>query len=382
MTNEQLQSNLELITQEQQNIINNLEVAVIGNNPLSDIVLANLAGLGVKAAYVFGEETGDKIFDDNHFLKFSSICDITYFDNNFKKANLEDWRPSLIMDISEIEEEKQEAYKASQSLFCGFISMDFNEEGSVLYPLNSMGKYSDNILPVDTNNECLQSRSILATIGVDEIRKSVMKLNDKDKTIKEPLFMNNNKNKFEGRDILVVGAGGIGNYFALGSRYMKDNFRIVDFDSFETKNMNRQVFCDVGKNKGKVISSYFDNFSNIDKKVDKEFLDNLDKPDMVIGCVDNNFTRNILSDYCKEKFIPYLDGGVGITQGQISFNPEKKQVRDVSKEDSSCLYKPNPSIVIPNCIIGLKLSDIIKDDIKEGYRFFFNSFSKNRYEEY
>lgn len=119
----------------------------------------------------------------------------------------------------------------------------------------------------------------------------------------------------------VIGLGGLGTNVAVhlaGAGVGK--LYLCDFDTVCETNLNRQFMYtadDIGKFKcsalKKRLSSYADNgdITEVNSKItDASSLNSLGDCDIVFSCVDNNETRIILEDFCKENNIPLVHGGI------------------------------------------------------------------------
>jgi len=97
--------------------------------------------------------------------------------------------------------------------------------------------------------------------------------------------------KLQNAKILILGVGGVGGY-ALDCLYRSgiSNITIVDYDIFEESNLNRQLFAEnIGKKKVEVFKEKFPEIKAIDKKIDKEWVDEFDFStfDFVLDCIDD-----------------------------------------------------------------------------------------------
>lgn len=116
-------------------------------------------------------------------------------------------------------------------------------------------------------------------------------------------------------NIYIIGCGGIGSYLSnfiykardAGQIPRLSTITVIDFDIVEQKNLTYQNFNveDIGKKKSYVIGTRY-NFNHLDMRIDKDVNLQLDENDIVICCVDNNLTRIIMYEYCKNK-CKYLD---------------------------------------------------------------------------
>lgn len=93
--------------------------------------------------------------------------------------------------------------------------------------------------------------------------------------------------------IVIIGAGGVGSYLLPPMCMLRDpeTVFVVDGDTLETKNLNRQLFKreDVGENKADALSDRYGC-----KSIPKFFahgVDTFDPEDWLLVCVDNNPAR-------------------------------------------------------------------------------------------
>lgn len=111
-----------------------------------------------------------------------------------------------------------------------------------------------------------------------------------DRTIK--LFGQDNFNKFSNTKIILLGVGGVGS-FALDSLYntgIKD-ITIVDFDTYEESNMNRQLGShgNIGKIKVEALKEKYPEVTPIHAKITKEWIDEHDfsQYDYILDAIDD-----------------------------------------------------------------------------------------------
>lgn len=91
--------------------------------------------------------------------------------------------------------------------------------------------------------------------------------------------------------ILLLGVGGIGS-FCLDGLYRSglQNITIVDFDTYDVTNQNRQIGSEaVGEIKVKRLKALYTNITSYNEKVTKEWLNNHDisQYDLVIDAIDD-----------------------------------------------------------------------------------------------
>ncbi len=121
--------------------------------------------------------------------------------------------------------------------------------------------------------------------------------------------------------VLVVGAGGLGcpTLTYLGAAGV-GLIRIADFDEVSETNLNRQFFygpSDMGKNKAVYARGHLlkqnpsITIEAVPTKVTRDNVRGLvDDVDIVVDCVDNIRTREVLNEVCMEKNIPLIEAGV------------------------------------------------------------------------
>ena len=129
--------------------------------------------------------------------------------------------------------------------------------------------------------------------------------------------------------ITVIGCGGIGGATTeMLVRMGIGNLRIIDKDSFDVSNINRQLmssFYSVGKSK--VNTTYetlksinpFTNIEAIEEEVGEDNVRKIIKDsDIVIDALDNIITRIIVSRNARDLDIPFIHGAIHGTMGQVS----------------------------------------------------------------
>ncbi|RXJ81857.1 ThiF family adenylyltransferase [Arcobacter sp. F2176] len=98
-----------------------------------------------------------------------------------------------------------------------------------------------------------------------------------DRTLK--LFGDNNFDKFQNTKIILLGVGGVGS-FALDSLYRTGitNITIVDFDTYEESNLNRQMGSEgnIGRVKVEALKEKYPNVQIIHEKITESWVDEFD----------------------------------------------------------------------------------------------------------
>ena len=165
--------------------------------------------------------------------------------------------------------------------------------------------------------------------------------------------------------ILQVGGGATGSILlSFLIPYMKEHSLILmDGDIVEEKNLSNQKYTmkDVGKNKAEVIISRYKRFYK-EKELFflPDYLKDIDQirkinPDIIIGCVDNVYTRKILHEYFMEETgnLVYADAGNGdqerngqvVTGIKVNGKITKSPVLDVYPE----MKAVEDQISVPSC---------------------------------
>ena len=144
-----------------------------------------------------------------------------------------------------------------------------------------------------------------------------------------PLVSREEQEKFRNAKITVIGCGGIGGEtIEMLARMGVGELVLVDEDSFDLTNMNRQTLAtvddldkdksEVAANKVKSINPYV-KVTSYSKHVDKDNIDEIiGDSKIVIDALDNVLTRVIVSRKASEKKIPYVHGAIHGTLGQIT----------------------------------------------------------------
>ncbi|XOB63113.1 ThiF family adenylyltransferase [Campylobacterota bacterium DY0563] len=111
-----------------------------------------------------------------------------------------------------------------------------------------------------------------------------------DRTLK--LFGEENFKKFQNTKLILLGVGGVGS-FALDSLYNTGitNITIVDFDTYEESNMNRQLGShgNIGKVKVDSLKEKYPEVTPINEKITPEWIDDFDfsQYDLILDAIDD-----------------------------------------------------------------------------------------------
>ncbi len=134
--------------------------------------------------------------------------------------------------------------------------------------------------------------------------------------------------KIRNTTITVVGAGGLGGYVVdQFARLGVGTLRIIDHDSFDISNLNRQLYSDtdnIGRSKAEAATQRValvnpevrvDTFPELLTAMNASEL--LKGSDLVIDAVDNLNTKMLIQDCCRKLGIPFVHGAVGGWSAQV-----------------------------------------------------------------
>ncbi|WP_297485863.1 ThiF family adenylyltransferase [Sulfurimonas sp.] len=122
------------------------------------------------------------------------------------------------------------------------------------------------------------------------------------------LLLQEDFKKLEDANIILLGVGGVGS-FCLDCLYRSGikNITIVDFDSYDASNQNRQMWSELHENKTKVIAlkEHYPQLQIINKRIDEEWVRAFDfEPyDLVLDAIDDRNAKLALAQKCYKKLI-------------------------------------------------------------------------------
>ena len=150
--------------------------------------------------------------------------------------------------------------------------------------------------------------------------------------------------KIKSLKILIVGVGGVGAH-CLDALYRTgvSDITIVDFDSYDTTNQNRQIGSDAqGRQKVEVLRNMYQGVTGIDEKITVAWVENFDfEPyDFVVDAIDDVAPKCALIAKTYRKLISSMGSAkridstkVEITKLSKTFNdPLAKKVREELKK--------------------------------------------------
>jgi tRNA A37 threonylcarbamoyladenosine dehydratase len=135
--------------------------------------------------------------------------------------------------------------------------------------------------------------------------------------------------KLENAKIILLGVGGVGS-FCLDCLYrsgVKD-ITIVDFDTYDESNQNRQMWSELhyGEFKVEALKKHYPELKIINKRIDEEWVweFDFDQYDLVLDAIDDRNAKLALAQKCYKKLISSFGGAKRM-------DPTKVQVADIWK---------------------------------------------------
>ena len=135
--------------------------------------------------------------------------------------------------------------------------------------------------------------------------------------------------KLQDAKVLLLGVGGVGS-FCLDCLYrsgVKD-ITIVDFDTYDKTNQNRQMWSELheGESKVEALKEHYPELNVINKRIDEEWVLAFDfEPyDVVLDAIDDRNAKLALAQKCYKKLISSFGSAKRL-------DPTKVQVSDIWK---------------------------------------------------
>ena len=399
---------IEVWGEENQIKLLNSRVLILGAETLGQMVLGCCCGLGIGDILMLDNtRSSQSNFDfmspslnrfenakvmetlESKARQINDNINIRVLHSKFSRSilNYLEFKPDAILDAQNNPQHKEEALGFALDTGTKYISAYNSPTKAIISRLNPKTEPlsiidHDGIIYEEPFQGSITS-GLCAGIMVDELRKSIFQMDESDLPLEERVEYNlksaNRTNltldlsldihRKNNTRVLVAGAGAIGNYVALNlalSGFKKID--IIDFDKVVYHNLARQILLHsrIGENKAKVLSDRIGEINRIksvvyERKLDASFKDVIrrNKYDVIFGCFDNEMARYDLSEIALALKIPYIDGGTSPTTGTLSvYYPNKtacikckKSLKPIEVKES-CQDAPNPSVIIPNIIIG------------------------------
>ena len=183
-----------------------------------------------------------------------------------------------------------------------------------------------------------------------------------DRTVK--LFGDDNFQKFQNTKIILLGVGGVGS-FALDALYRTGltNITIVDFDTYEESNLNRQMGSEgnIGRIKVEALQEKYPGIEIIHEKITPEWVDEFDFSsfDYILDAIDDIKPKVRLIQKYHRKLISTSGSAKRIDPSKIEYISIWKThndpfIRKIKYELKKRKFKQKFKVVFssesPNCI--------------------------------
>ncbi len=139
--------------------------------------------------------------------------------------------------------------------------------------------------------------------------------------------------KLEDANIILLGIGGVGS-FCLDCLYRSGvkNITIVDFDTYDETNQNRQMWSELHENEVKVeaLQTHYPEIKVINKRIDEQWVwdFNFDEYDLVLDAIDDTKAKLALAQKCYKKLISSFGSAKRLDPTQIKVDDIWKSYGD------------------------------------------------------
>jgi len=127
------------------------------------------------------------------------------------------------------------------------------------------------------------------------------------------LLLNDEFVKLQDAKIILLGVGGVGS-FCLDCLYRSGvkNITIVDFDTYDASNQNRQMWSELHENEVKVeaLKKHYPELETINVRIDEQWVwdFDFDEYDLVLDAIDDRNAKLALAQKCYKKLISSFGG--------------------------------------------------------------------------
>jgi molybdopterin/thiamine biosynthesis adenylyltransferase len=368
-----------------QDVLENATIGVVGDDDLlASLYIMSASALGINKVIALAPslnailvETGQKLNPRFVLTHLEGFYTHPVLGEIFKTCN-------LIVDLSRYGVANklllEKGFRENIPIIRSFCYENDKEQGFKIYTYMKGREWQELeriISPYNLPNDHFDDGvldTIIAGIALEETKNILMCQEASEDLI---LYRRKKLSTSENQaNILVVGSGALGIFVGLGLAY--SGFRHITFmdpDVVEETNLNRQVFFydTVGKNKAETLSKRLNASFRIESKARVVYFNNetgIEPYDVVFDCVDNFETRIVLSEACKQQAKVMISGGTSADAGQVViYNPgnggatpsellglydivAKREVETYHRERTGCIYRPDPSVIMTNQIIG------------------------------
>lgn len=399
----------------QQEKLAGAKVAIVGTGQLAQFTAASIAALGVGEIEIYkpSAETPDgfltRLDSDGEDLegilrKMNPEVKIRAISLGEEYSAREITRgKDLVLDLTNSRDSKERILESANETATRIFSASTGKTGGEMYFVNSgENNHSANLSSYDGARQGAFPSEIFGGMITEEVRKALMPLREGELPAKNIAYQATAERRFskEGdfdaepyedlkeKRVLIVGAGALGNFVALGAALEGvGKIDILDFDEVEAHNLNRQVmfYDSVGKIKStalaekiKVINPDAEIRGLVGKLDENSTYFDENKPDVIIDCVDKFSVRAIINYFAVHNGIPLVSGGTNSKSGQVVvYEPGQSACIDcklgveralgMSLQGSKCTEQPDPSVIMTNEVIGGMMVGEVLKVLDKGY---------------
>ena len=130
--------------------------------------------------------------------------------------------------------------------------------------------------------------------------------------------------KLQSKNVLLLGVGGVGS-FCLDCLYRSgiSQITIVDFDTYDESNQNRQMWSELHEGEVKVegIGTHYPEVKQLNVRIDKDWVDNFDfRPfDLILDAIDDTKAKIALMHKCHDKLISSMGSAKRLDPTQMEY---------------------------------------------------------------
>ena len=147
------------------------------------------------------------------------------------------------------------------------------------------------------------------------------------------LLLQDDFEKLQNANILLLGVGGVGS-FCLDclSRSGVKKITIVDYDTYDKTNQNRQMWSELHENELKVeaLLKHYPDIKIINERIDEEWVWNFDfdEYDLVLDAIDDTKAKLALAQKCYKKLISSFGSAKRLDASQVKVDDIWKSYGD------------------------------------------------------
>jgi len=151
------------------------------------------------------------------------------------------------------------------------------------------------------------------------------------------LLLQDDFTKLQDAKVILLGVGGVGS-FCLDCLYRSgvNNITIVDYDTFDITNQNRQMWSELheGELKTQALKKHYPELIVINERVDESWVRAFDfcEYDIVLDAIDDTRAKLALAQKCYKKLISSFGSAKRV-------DPTKIKVNDIWKSEGDALGK-------------------------------------------